>query len=110
MIPQGMRALSQARHAFTLAFSIAQKVAKATRIQVVADETQIFGVEFKGFGVLVDNLKGGIEKLHENGGDLTFVMVGRRLRPRGRILASPFANVSGDRLGALIDTRGFLPW
>ena len=67
VIPQRMRALSQSRHQFAFPFRVAQKITKATRVNVFTDAVQIVRVEFETVGILPHNLIDTIQKLQENG-------------------------------------------
>lgn len=77
-----MGTLTNACNQLTFALRVAQKVPKAARVNVLAQQKQILCVEFKALGELVDQLKDTIQELNEDGRDLTLVTtiaaIGRR--------------------------------
>lgn len=68
-----MGPLTNSRHQLALAFGITQHGSKATRIDMFGKHQEIFGVEFKAFRILMNNLIDTIQELNENGGNLSFV-------------------------------------
>ena len=64
-VPNRMRPLPQTSKQFTFAFGVAEKITKPTRIDVFAHEEQVFGVEFKTFWILMNDLIDAIQKLYK---------------------------------------------
>lgn len=85
-----MGALSNTRHQLALAFGITQHGSKATRVDVFGKYQEIFGVEFKTFRVLMNNLIDTIQELNENRRNLSFVPTGTIQR----ILVAPTLTMS----------------